>query len=230
VLVALGVEAEGYQHVPGLREGSRENATVVKDLLTDIVSRGRDAQRRRLFVIDGSKALRRAIDEVFGTANPLPRCRNHKIRKVLDDLPKDRHDPIRCAMKAAFQRPADQGIAKWKKLSEWLMPEDPSAVESLREGLEERFTINRLELPSQWRRCLASTHIIEFPNAGIRPKTGRVTRGRDGPMVLRWTASSLVSLEKRRRRILGHQQLWILEAKLQDQNQQQNVARKIKTA
>jgi len=230
VIVALGVDTQGYKHVLGLREGSSENATVVKDLLTDLVSRGLDPKRRRLFVIDGSKALRKAIDEVFGDKNPVQRCRNHKIRNVLDYLPKDRHDNVRSAMKAAFQLPADQGMSKLKKLSEWLMHEYPSAAESLREGLPEMFTINCLELPSQLRRCLASTNIIESPNAGIREKTGRVTRWRDGQMVLRWTASSLVCLEKRMRRIMGHQQLWILEAKLQDHTQEQGVAKKLKSA
>jgi len=230
VIVALGVDRQGYKHVLGLREGSSENATVVKDLLTDIVTRGLDPGRRRLFVIDGSKALRKAIDEVFGTANPVQRCRNHKVRNVLDYLPKDRQDTVRCAMKAAFQLPAEQGMAKLKKLSEWLAPEYPSAAESLQEGLAEMFTINRLELPAQLRRCLASTNIIESPNAGIREKTGRVTRWRDGQMVLRWTASALVTLEKRMRRIMGHQQLWMLEAKLQDQDEQPEVAKKLKSA
>jgi len=230
VIVALGVDAEGYKHVLGLREGSSENATVVKDLLTDLVSRGLEAGRRRLFVIDGSKALRKAIDEVFGTQNPIQRCRNHKIRNVLDYLPQDRQETVRCGMKAAFQLPAEQGMAKLKKLSEWLLQEYPSAAESLLEGLAEMFTINRLDLPGSLRRCLASTNIIESPNAGIRQKTGRVTRWRDGQMVLRWTASALVSLEKRMRRIMGHQQLWILEAKLQEENQEQGVARKLKSA
>jgi putative transposase len=230
VIVALGVDAQGYKHVLGLREGATENATVVKDLLTDLVARGLDPQRRRLFVIDGSKALRAAINEVFGDKNPIQRCRNHKIRNVLDSLPKDRQENVRCAMKAAFQLPAEQGIAKLKKLSEWLAQEYPSAAESLLEGLTEMFTINRLDLPSQLRRCLASTNIIESPNAGIREKTGRVTRWRDGPMVLRWTASSLLTLEKRMRRIMGHQQLWILEAKLQDQDEQQGLAKKVKSA
>lgn len=230
VIVALGVDAEGYKHVLGLREGSSENATVVKDLLTDLVARGLEAGRRRLFVIDGSKALRKAIDEVFGTQNPIQRCRNHKIRNVLDYLPQDRQETVRCAMKAAFQLPAEQGMAKLKKLSEWLLQEYPSAAESLLEGLAEMFTINRLDLPGSLRRCLASTNIIESPNAGIRQKTGRVTRWRDGQMVLRWTASALVTLEKRMRRIMGHQQLWILEAKLQEENQEQGVARKLKSA
>jgi len=230
VIVALGVDSQGYKHVLGLREGSSENATVVKDLLTDIVSRGLDPGRRRLFVIDGSKALRKAIDEVFGTANPVQRCRNHKTRNVLDYLPKERQENVRCAMKAAFQLPAEQGMAKLKKLSEWLAPEYPSAAESLLEGLAEMFTINRLELPAQLRRCLASTNIIESPNAGIREKTWRVTRWRDGQMVLRWTASALLTLEKRMRRIMGHQQLWMLEAKLRDQDEQQGVAKKVKSA
>ena len=230
VIVALGVDTQGYKHVLGLREGSSENATVVKDLLTDLVSRGLDPKRRRLFVIDGSQALRKAINEVFGDANPVQRCRNHKVRNVLDYLPKDRHDNVRSAMKAAFLLPADQGMARLKKLSEWLRHEYPSAAESLLEGLPEMFTINRLELPSQLRRCLASTNIIESPNAGIREKTGRVTRWRDGQMALRWTASSLVCLEKRMRRIMGHQQLWMLEAKLQDQDEQQGVAKKLKSA
>jgi transposase-like protein len=230
VIVALGVDQQGYKHVLGVREGSSENATVVKDLLTNIVSRGLDPTRRRLFVIDGSKALRKAIDEVFGAANPIQRCRNHKIRNVLDYLPKDRQDNVRSAMKAAFLLPAEQGMAKLKKLSEWLAQEYPSAAESLLEGLTEMFTINRLDLPAQLRRCLASTNIIESPNAGIREKTGRVTRWRDGQMALRWTASSLLTLEKRMRRIMGHQQLWILEAKLQDENQEQGVAKKLKSA
>ena len=230
VIVALGVDTQGYKHVLGLREGSSENATVVKDLLTDVVSRGLEAQRRRLFVIDGSKALRAGIAEVFGDKNPIQRCRNHKLRNVLDYLPQDRQDNVRCAMKAAFQLPAKEGIAKLKKLSEWLIQEYPSAAESLLEGLEEMFTINRLELPSQLRRCLASTNIIESPYAGVRQKTGRVTHWRDGQMVLRWTASALISLEKRMRRIMGHQQLWMLKAKLEGLNQEQTVAMEVKSA
>jgi putative transposase len=92
------------------------------------------------------------------------------------------------------------------------------------------FTINRLELPGPLRRCLGTTNIIESPNAGIRQKTGRVTHWRDGQMVLRWTASSLVVLEKRMRRIMGHQQLWMLEAKLPTWNEDQELAKKVKSA
>ena len=230
VIVALGVDTEGHKHILGLREGSSENATVVTDLLTDIVTRGLDPQRRRLFIIDGSKALRAAIDEVFGNKNPIQRCRNHKIRNVLDYLPKDRQPDVRSAMKAAFQLPADRGVTKLKKLAQWLEHEYPSAATSLLEGLDEMFTINRLDLPGTLRRCLGTTNIIESPNAGIRQRTGRVTRWRDGQMALRWTAAALLSMEKRMRRIMGYQQLWILEAHLQKLDSQEELAQERKGA
>lgn len=230
VIVALGVDKEGHKHVLGLWEGSSENATVVKDLLTDVVARGLDPKRRRLFVIDGSKALRAAIDEVFGGKNPIQCCRNHKIRNVLDYLPKDQHDNVRSALKAAFQLPADKGIAKLKKLAQWFEQDHPHAQASLLEGLEEMFTINRLGLPSDLRRCLATTNIIESPNAGLRQRTGQVTHWRDGRMVLRWTAASLLSMEKRMRRIMGYQQLWILDVKLQAPDTQQELAAERKRA
>ena len=230
VIVALGVDREGHKHVLGLREGATENGTVVRDLLTEVVARGLDPKRRRLFVIDGGKALRAAIDEVFGAKNPIQRCRNHKIRNVLDYLPKDRQENVRAGMKAAFRLSADQGSAKLKKLAQWLEHEYPSAAASLREGLEEMFTINRLELPGDLRRCLATTNIIESPNAGIRQRTGRVTHWRDGQMVLRWTAAALLAVEKRMRRIMGYQQLWILEATLQPEDSQQTLAQQLKRA
>ena len=118
VIVALGVDSQGYKHILGLREGASENAVVVKDLLTDIVARGLKAGRRRLFVIDGSKALRKAIDEVFGTDNPVQRCRIHKTRNVFGYLPDERKRDVQSAMRAAFKLDADDGIAKLKKLAE----------------------------------------------------------------------------------------------------------------
>jgi len=92
------------------------------------------------------------------------------------------------------------------------------------------FTINRLDVPGLLRRCLAGTDIIESPYAGVRQKTGRLTHWRDGQIVLRWTASALVALEKRMRRIMGHQQLWMLDAKLRTWDQDQEVAKKVKSA
>jgi hypothetical protein len=112
-----------------------------------------------------------------------------------------------------------------KKLSHFLCQEG-----QLLEGLDEMFTINRLGLPKQLCRCLGSTNVIESPYSGVRQKTYRVTRWRDGQMVLRWAASALLSIERRMRRIMGYEQLWVLEAKLTDADGEQNLAEKGKVA
>jgi len=230
VIAALGVDADGHKHVLGIREGSSENARVATDLLADLVDRGVQADRLRLFVIDGSKALRSAIDAVFGGKNPVQRCRNHKIRNVASYLPPEQQEQVEASMKAAFGLDAKPGQQKLQKLADWLEKEYPSAAASLREGLAEMFTINRLGLPPQLRRCLGSTNAIESPNGGVRRCTRRVTRWRDHGMVVRWTAASLLEVEKRFRRIMGYQQLWILQAKLQELAQESDIAKQEQVA
>jgi len=216
VIVALGVDSGGFKHVLGLREGSSENSQVATDLLNDMVDRGIKPDRLRLFVIDGSKALRCAIDAVYGSKNPVQRCRNHKIRNVLGYLPDDQKEQARCAMKAAFSMEAVKGKQKLKQLAKWLEREYPSAASSLLEGLDEMFTINALGLPAMLRRCLGSTNVIESPNSGVRGRTRRVKHWQDHAMVVRWVAASLLDMEQHFKRIMGYQQLWILDAKLKD--------------
>ena len=225
VIAALGVDSAGHKHVLGIREGSSENARVATDLLNDLVDRGIKADRLRLFVIDGSKALRCAIDSVFGSKNPVQRCRNHKIRNVLNYLPQDQQEQVHASMKAAFSLDARKGQQKLQTLAEWLDREYPSAAASLREGLTEMFTINRLGLPPELRRCLGSTNVIESPNSGIRRCTRRVKRWQDPGMVVRWVAASLLEIEKRFRRIMGYQHMWILEAKLNELAEESGIAK-----
>ncbi len=214
IIAALGVDRKGHKHVLGLTQGSSENAAVCIDLLQDIVKRGVDPKQQLLFVIDGSKALRSAIDQVFGNQHPVQRCRNHKIKNVMDHLPDELKDQVKSVMKAAWKLDAKQGMARLKKQAEWLQTEYPSASGSLLEGMEEMFTLNRLALPPTLTRCLATTNIIESPNGGVRRRTGRVSRWRDGKMVLRWAASAFLSAEKNFRRIMGYKDLWILETAL----------------
>jgi len=125
VIVAVGVDSEGYKHLLGLAEGASENAVVVKGLLEDLVQRGVNPERRRLFVIDGSKALRTAIDAVFGADNPVQRCRNHKVENVMGHLPEELKDQVKSLMKAAYRLDADEGIAKLKHQAKWLESEYP---------------------------------------------------------------------------------------------------------
>jgi putative transposase len=214
VIVSIGVDSEGRKHVLGLREGATENAVVVKDLLEHLVEHGVDPTRRRLFVIDGSKALRVAIDAVFGSHNPIQRCRNHKIENVMGYLPDELKDQVKTIMKGAYRLEAREGMAKLQHQARWLQDHYPSAATSLLEGLEELFTINRLAIPPKLRRCLATTNIVESPTAGVRLRTRRVTRWKDGQMVLRWAATALTATEKQFRKIIGHQELWALKAAL----------------
>lgn len=209
---AVGVDTEGHKHVLAIREGATENTTVVKELLEDLVGRGLSPDHKRLFVIDGSKALRAAINAVFGNQHPVQRCRAHKLRNVMDHLPDDQKNQVKSAMRAAWRLDAKNGTARLKKLAEWLEREYPSAASSLLEGMEECFTINRLDVPPSLHRCLATTNIIESPHAGVRMRTRRVCRWRDSGMVKRWMASALLATEKNFRKIMGYRDLWALEA------------------
>jgi len=208
----VGVDTQGHKHVLGIREGATENAAVVTALLEDVVARGIDPKRKMLFVIDGSKALRAAIHAVFGADQPVQRCRAHKLRNVLGYLPKDDQAQVKSILRAAWKLPAKEGMARIKKLAQWLDEKYPSAAASLLEGLEECFTINRLDLPPLLHRCLATTNIIESPHAGVRIQTRRVTHWQNGKMVLRWMASAFIRTESRFNKIMGYRDLWALEA------------------
>ncbi len=218
VLVAVGVDTEGHKHVLGIAEGASENQVVAQGLLEDVVRRGVKLDRKYLFVIDGSRALRAAIDAVFGADHPVQRCRHHKLENVMGYLPEHLKDQTKAAMRSAFRLPAREGMARLEKQAEWLEREYPSAAASLREGLVEMFTVNRLGLSPSLARCLVSTNVIESPHSGVRLRTRRICRWRDGKMVLRWAAAALLMTEQNFRRIMGYRDLWMLKAAL-DENQ-----------
>jgi len=176
IITAVGVDTQGCKHVLGMTEGATENAQAVTVLLEDLVERGLTQGRKRLFVIDGSKALRKAINTVYGTENPVQRCRAHKVRNVMSHLPEHLKEQVKAAMKSAFKLNADQGIARLEQQARWLEKEYPPAAASLREGLEEMFAVYRMGLPPSLRRCLTTTNIIESPHSGVRVRTRRVSR------------------------------------------------------
>jgi len=224
VVAAVGIDEKGYKHVLGIADGATENAAVVKDLLSSLVERGVKPGVKRLFVIDGSKALRAGIDAVYGKDNPVQRCRQHKIRNVKDHLPDHLQDTAICAMRAAWKLDADEGMTRLRQLAKMYEDVYPSASASILEGLEEMFTVNRLGLPTSLRKCLVSTNIIESPNSGVRAKTARVTKWQDGKMVRRWVASAFLATEKSFRRVMGYNDLWILKAALDEGVDKEGVA------
>jgi putative transposase len=216
VVCAVGVDSEGKKHVLGLTEGATENAVVVKGLLEELVERGVTPERRRLFVIDGSKALRAAIDDVFGRQNPIQRCRHHKRENVLGYLPQELQRQVGAVLSAAWKLEPKESLARLHTQIEWLARTHPKAAASLREGLEETFTINLLGLSPRLRKCLATTNIIESSLSGVEGRTGRVTRWRSGEMALRWAAAAALETEKNFRKIIGHEDLWMLQAALEE--------------
>jgi putative transposase len=225
VICAVGVDANGQKHVLGLREGATENAAVATALLEELIRRGLDPARPRLFVIDGSKALRSAIDAVFGTDQLVQRCRNHKQRNVVSHLPKDQQAQARATLRAAFKLEASEGIAKLQQYASWLEREWPGAAASLREGLEELFTVNRLGLTSSLRRCLGTTNLIDNGHSAARERMRRVKNWQSGEMALRWTAASFEAASKGFRRIMGYKDLWMLKAVLDERDRDQQLAR-----
>lgn len=211
VLAAVGVDVQGCKHVLALREGATENAEAAKDLLTHLVAQGVDPTRRRLFVIDGSKALRTAINAIFGETQPVQRCRNHKLRNVLGRLPREQQAQTASLMRAAWKLGEKEGMSKFRQIAGWLEHDYPDAAAALREGLEECFTLNRLDVPPSLHRCLATSNIVDSPHSGVRSRTRRVCRWRSG-MPARWSAAAFLETERSFRKIMGFRDLWALKA------------------
>jgi transposase-like protein len=213
ILSAVGVDAEGKKHILGIESGATENAASVKRLLTRLRDQGLPTDRKYLFVIDGAKALRAAIEEVFGGDQPVQRCRNHKLRNVVDELPKEQQGQALNLMRAAWKvKTAEEGEKRLEQLARFLERDHESAARSLREGMKEMFTLQRLKIPDSLHKCLATTNIIESPQGGVERRTHNVTRWRDADMVQRWVASAWLLTEKHFRRIDGHPDLWALAA------------------
>jgi len=218
VIGAVGVDTEGHKRVLGIQEGATENGAACKDLLHNLVERGLDPGVQRLFIIDGSKALRAAINAVFGAKAEVQRCRQHKLKNVVERLPREQQEQTRSLMRAAWKLDAKEGMGRLRKLAEWLRPDYPDAASSLLEGMEECFTINRLRVPPSLHRCLATTNLIESSQSGVRMRTRRVCRWR-AAMPARWVAAAFLATEKNFRRVMGYRDLWALKAILRGEQE-----------
>lgn len=214
-VVALGIGIDGTKHPLALVEGSTENATLVTGLLVGLRERGLDVTRPILCVIDGAKALRRAVADVFD--HPvIARCQLHKLRNVGDKLPERLRGPVERRMRAAYHAAsALDAEAQLAALARELDKTHPGAATSLREGLVETLTVLRLGVPPTLARTLRSTNAIESMLSICREHAGNVKRWRDGTMALRWCAAGMVEAGKQFRRVNGHLHLPALRAALQ---------------
>jgi putative transposase len=216
IVVALGVDSTGRKHPLGLWEGTTENKTLCTSLLQNLIERGLDPETPRLYVIDGGKALRTAIQACFGKRALVQRCRVHKRRNILDHLPEQERLLIGRKLDQAWaEADAVKAETKLRALARQLEGPHPGAAASLLEGLAETLTVTKLGLPPSLLRTFKSTNPIESMNSVGRSVTGNVKRWRDGQMVLRWTAAGMLEAEKQFRRVVGYRDLHILKRALE---------------
>jgi putative transposase len=207
-IVALGITTEGVKIPLGLWEGSTENATVATALLADLVERGLDPEQGILFVVDGSKALRKAIRDVFGERAPVQRCLRHKERNVLEHLPERDRPPVKRRLRRAWASDDhERALADLRTLAGELERSHPGAAGSLREGMEETLTLTRLGIRGNLKRTLESTNPCESMIECVRRSSRNVKRWQSGEMCLRWTAAGMLEAERQFRRIIGYHDL-----------------------
>jgi len=204
LLVALGIDASGAKHVLGVREGATENAASCTALLADLRERGLHTDRPILVVVDGSKALPKAVRNVFGERAIVQRCQAHKTRNVVDQLPDDMKPSVRQALRDAYAAgDADRAQTMLTNLVRRLRADHPSAASSLEEGLDETLSVKRLRLPKKLERQLSTTNAIENLMGSVRRLSRRVKRWRDGGMILRWTVAAVADAATRFRKVTG---------------------------
>ena len=212
---AVGVDGEGSKHPLGVIEGATENATVVQALLDNLIDRGLDPKVCRLFIIDGAKALTKAIRKTFGRHTPIQRCQVRKARNILDRLPKPLHASVRKALRQAWELDdADKAERLIRNLARRLEQQAPGVAASILEGLDEILTVIRLGLPAELRRSLACTNIIENMMGTVRRVCRNVKRWQDASMALRWTSAAMLEAAKGFRRLKAHKQLSALRTAL----------------
>ena len=213
LLAAVGIDGNGDKHPLGVIEGATENAAVVQALLDNLVGRGLDPAVCRLFIIDGAKALSKAIRNTFGRDVPIQRCQ--KARNITERLAKPLQAGVRKARRQAWELDdADTAERLIRNLARRLEQDAPGVSASILEGLDEILTVTRLGLPVELRRSLACTNVIENMNGTIRQVCRNVKRWRDASMALRWTGAAMLEAAKGFRRLKAHKQLPILRAAL----------------
>jgi transposase-like protein len=205
---ALGVTADGTKMPLGVVEGSTENAAVCVRLVSDLAARGLDATRGVLFVIDGGKAIARAVDDVYGALAVTQRCRRHKERNVTDHLPDDERPLVQRKLRAAWAKPTvAEAKADLESLARSLAKQRPGAAASLREGLDDTLTVNRLGITGSLLKTLDSTNPVESMIEIVRDHSRRVKRWSSGDMALRWAAAGMTAAQAQFRRVKGFRQL-----------------------
>jgi transposase-like protein len=214
VIAALGVKTDGKKAVLGLVEGATENSHAAKRLFEDLIKRGLCTDANRLFVLDGAKALSKAVKDIFGGKAEIQRCQVHKKRNVLSYLPQSEQGNIGLAIsKAYLEFDYDKAKRGLELIAENLEHRYPSAAASMREGLEETLTANRLKIHGLLRTSLTSTNMMESANSTASGIVKRISKWRDGEMLLKHMAAAFLEAERGFRRVRGYKHIpYLIEA------------------
>lgn len=222
-VVAMGVEKDGGKRILGVVEGASENAEVVRGLLENLAERGLTTTGNVLFVLDGSKALRKAVEDVYGTRAVVQRCIVHKLKNVLSYLPPSRHAEARRRLSAAWNLvDHHEAVSELGKVQRWLASISESAAASLAEAFDETLTVHRLGITGALRKTLITTNPIESAFEIVKTNSRRVKRWNGSSMVLRWVGTGLVKAENQFRRVKGHNAMPKLIAALENVSLNQN--------
>lgn len=216
LITALGIDTQGRKYVLGLWPGATENSVICGALLDNLTERGLSIEKKYLFVIDGSKALRKALTDRFGTLALIQRCRIHKERNIRGYLPKKHHRLLARKLRAAFgMTDYDEALKELTKVHDWLASISEAAASSLDEGLEELLTVHKLKLSALHKKLLGSTNTIESCLSIVSDLCRNVKHWQNENMAVRWAGSVLLEAEKRFYRMKGHRELPILVEALQ---------------
>jgi transposase-like protein len=220
LIVALGIAADGQKHALGMWEGSTENATVCQSLLSNLQSRGLRTDGSLLVILDGSAALRKAVQATFGEAALVQRCQIHKMRNVLEHLPERQRPWVQAILRRAYRSEVPTARRLLQDLARRLDDDYPSAAASVREGLEETLTVQGLTLSERLQRSLTTTNAAESLISRTRHVKRHVKRWRGGKMMLRWVAAGVLEAVKGFRRLKGYSDMPTLVAALRARDRQ----------
>jgi len=218
LMIALGITIEGVKIILGIEQTATENHRPIAQFLEKLIERGLHYEDGILFIVDGSKGILKAIEQVFPLCAVIHRCHYHKTENVVSYLPKGLQMIWRAKLRAAYrQNKYEAAVRALEKLSAELHNINPSAEASLKEGLEETLSLHRLGLYAELGKSLSSTNCIESVMSQLGQYTDKVDRWRGGAHIQRWAASGLLALEPRLQKMRGFRYLKLLRAQLQQE-------------
>jgi transposase-like protein len=217
IVVAVGVTDKGEKHILDFIQADTENARAVRQLLVRLNHRGLNYQDGLLFIIDGAKGLRTAIEIVYGHKAIVQRCVWHKQENVVSYLNEGQKAEYKSQLQSCYREPNYKiARARMEKIVQQLSIVNPSAARSLQEGLEETLTLQKLGLIKYFRQSMSTTNCIENVNRLVQERTGKIKRWVNGQQIERWFVLAFMDIETRFRKIQNFKHLSLLTMRLKE--------------